>query len=123
MFKLYDLYGFDPVNDMTVDRMHMNFNMLKRELSSHIMTDMKENSSKSINDRDPDVGGLIHKEDFERGLNAVCWTVEQRESGIPTYSSFKDTLGSWKTDQYVKCVSYSSYHFENHVKHCGLGVS
>ena len=30
--SLYDLYRFDPVQDMVIDRMHLTFNMLKREL-------------------------------------------------------------------------------------------
>ena len=102
LFKLYELYGFDPVNDMVVDRMHMNFNMLKREFASYILTDMKETSNRGVNGRDPAVGGLSHKGDFEEALKAVCWTKEQKESGIPTYNSYTDSLGGWKTDQYMK---------------------
>ena len=31
LYKLHSLYGFDPVRDMVVDRMHLSFNLLKKE--------------------------------------------------------------------------------------------
>ena len=31
LFELFFMYGFDPVQDMVIDRMYLSFNMLKRE--------------------------------------------------------------------------------------------
>ena len=59
LFNLHKLYGFEPIKDMVIDRMHLNFNMLKREFLTNIWKDMGENSLKEVNDRKPEDGGLI----------------------------------------------------------------
>jgi succinate dehydrogenase/fumarate reductase-like Fe-S protein len=55
LFELYSLYAFDPVKDMVIDRMHLTFNMLKREFIDQMWVDMGINSDIPINDRDPTV--------------------------------------------------------------------
>ena len=102
LFKLFKLYGFNPVEDMVIDRMHLCFNMLKREVLEKIWADLGENLGKEINNRDPSQGGLIDREEFKAALEEVKWTREQKASGCPKITSLSDKLGGWKSDDYLK---------------------
>ena len=87
---------------MVVDRMHLIFNMLKREFIDQMWIDLGNNSEKPINDRDPAVEGLINREEFGVALNAVHWPKEERASGVARLKSLTDKLGSWKTNEFKK---------------------
>lgn len=99
---LYDLYRFDPVQDMVIDRMHLTFNMLKRELIDQIWVDMQENAGRSVNTRDPADGGLIDRDDFASGLTAVNWPKEEKASGVARVRSLTDKMGGWKSNDFKK---------------------
>ena len=102
LFKLYKLYKFDPIRDMVIDRMHLSFNMLKREFLDKMWSEMGTNSSKPVNERDPSEGGLLFHDEFQSALNMVEWTREQRASGSASVKCLTDKLGGWKSDQFLK---------------------
>ena len=102
LFKLHKLYGFDPIKDMVIDRMHLCFNMLKREFLENMWVDMGDNSARPVNDRDPADGGLLFRDELRDALAKVQWTREQKASGSASVSSLSDKLGGWKSDQFLK---------------------
>lgn len=102
LFTLRKLYGFDPVNDMVIDRMHMCFNLLRKEFIDKIWPDVGDNADVPVNDRNPADGGLVNREDFGRALDAVQWTREEKARGVARLKSLTDKLGSWKSDEFVK---------------------
>lgn len=102
LFELHYLYGFDPINDMTVDRMHLVFNMLKREFLDKLWADVEKNINEDVNQRDPDVGGLLLHGDFSDSLKCMKWTTEQRASGVAKMKHLTDKLGSWKQAEFLK---------------------
>ncbi len=99
LFRLYKLYKFDPVLDMTIDRMHLTFNMLKREFLEKMWADMAKNA---VNDRDPELGGLLVREEFKNALECVNWTTEEKEKGVARMKSLTDKLGSWKSNEFIR---------------------
>ena len=101
-FTLYKLYGFDPVKDMVIDRMHMCFNLLRKEFIDKIWPDIGNNADVPVNDRTPDAGGLLNRGDFGKALEAVRWTREEKAKGVARLKSLTDKLGSWKSDEFVK---------------------
>lgn len=40
LYTLHKLYGFDPVHDMVIDRMHLCFNLLRKEFIDKIWPDI-----------------------------------------------------------------------------------
>lgn len=99
---LHKLYAFDPVRDMVIDRMHVAFNMLKREFVERIWADMGENADQPVNNRDPNVGGLVNRNEFASALNAVAWPREEKASGVARVKSLTDKMGGWKSNDYKK---------------------
>ena len=102
LYQLYKLYGFDPVKDMVVDRMHLCFNLLKREFLQKIWPELGENQDKEVNERDPRRGGLIDRRQFADSYQAVEWTTEQKESGVAKFHNLSENLGGWKTAEFNK---------------------
>ncbi len=102
LFDLYDLYGFDPIQDMLVDRMHLVFNMLKREFLDKFWSDVGENVNVNVNERTPNVGGLLLHGDFSDALKHVKWTAEQKASGVGKLKHLNDKLGGWKHAEFLK---------------------
>lgn len=102
LYTLHKLYGFDPVNDMVIDRMHFCFNLLRKEFIDKIWPDVAGNADVPINDRTPTAGGLVDRDMFEKALNAVRWTREEKARGVARLKSLTDKLGSWKSDEFVK---------------------
>lgn len=102
LFRLRKLYNFDPVKDMVIDRMHLSFNLLKKEFLDKIWPDMGDNADLPVNDRKPELGGLLNRGDFGRGLDAVVWCREEKARGVARLKSLTDKLGSWKSDEFVK---------------------
>lgn len=102
LFELYDLYGFDPVQDMLVDRMHLVFNMLKREFLEKFWSDIGENINVEVNERDPSDGGLLLHGDFSDAFKYVKWTAEQKASGVGKLKHLNDSLGGWKHAEFLK---------------------
>ncbi len=94
LFDLYKLYKFDPVMDMVIDRMHLTFNMLKREFIDKMWADLGENAEKEVNDRDPAVGGLMIRDEFKAAFEAVKWTSEEKGKGVAKIRTLTDKLGS-----------------------------
>lgn len=74
LFRLYTLYKFDPVKDFVIDRIHLSFNTLKKEFLTYMWPDMRDNGTQEINQRDPNVGGLIPRNQFRESLEHVKWT-------------------------------------------------
>jgi len=105
LFQLYMLYGFDPVQDMVIDRMHFTFNMLKREFIDKMWADMGDNKGRPVNSRQPEFGGLIDHGEFGHALDAVCWPTEEKQSGVAKLKSLADKLGSWKSNEFKKYES------------------
>ena len=64
LYRLYNLYAFDPVHDMVIDRMHLSFNLLKREFLECLWPEMGDNALRDPNDRIPADGGLMFRGDF-----------------------------------------------------------
>ncbi len=102
LFELYYLYEFNPAHDLVVDRMHLTFNMLKREFIDKIWADVNNNAQTDVNARDPDVGGLIDHNDFGIALNHVSWPKEEREKGVAKLRSLTDKLGTWKSNEFKR---------------------
>ena len=105
-FRLYDLYGFDPIKDLVIDAMHaVVLNLLRRELEDHIFCDMGPNASLAIEDRDPTSGGVLRRNDLITALSKVNWTTELRDGRIPTLNpdpSSGSKLGNWKAEEFSK---------------------
>ena len=102
LLELFKLYKFDPVNDMLIDKMHLSFNMLKKEFLEKMWSDPKGNTNLPPNDRDPDNGGIMSRHDFKDNLEKVVWTREQKASGVAKVKFLTDKLGGWKSDEYYK---------------------
>lgn len=102
LFQLHTLCGFDLVNDLVVDRMHLTFNTLKKEFLMYIWADLGENADRDIDERDPSVGGLVSRNDLKEHLEHVKWTKQQKASGVPSTKSLTDKLGGWKADDFLK---------------------
>lgn len=105
LFDLYKLYKFDPVMDMTIDRMHLVFNMLKREFVGKMWPDLGENAAKEVNDRDPAVGGLLDHSEFKIAYEAIKWTSEEKGKGVGRIKTLTDKLGGWKSNEFKRCCS------------------
>ena len=82
LFSLYKLYKFDPVKDMVIDRMHLTFNMLKHEFLDKMWADMQGNDLLTVNERNPEVVGLLNRNDFRVALEAVDMTSEEKAKGV-----------------------------------------
>jgi hypothetical protein len=87
---------------MLVDRMHLVFNMLKREFIDKFWSNIDENINVEVNDRNPDVGGLLLHGDFSDALKHVKWTKEQKASGVGKLKHLDDSLGGWKHAEFLK---------------------
>ncbi|XP_048576071.1 uncharacterized protein LOC125557470 [Nematostella vectensis] len=105
LFVLYRLYGFDPVKDMVIDRMHLTFNMIKREFLEKMWKDMGDNATLPVNERDPQSGGLLNRADFSAALEAVNWTTEEKAKGVARLKSLTDKLGAWKSNEFKRFSS------------------
>ncbi|CAB3982717.1 Hypothetical predicted protein [Paramuricea clavata] len=105
LFQLYKLYQFNPVLDMSIDRMHLTFNMLKREFIDKMWADIRENADEEVNARDPEVGGLLDHEEFKHALECINWTKEEKEKGVGGIRSLTDKLGSWKSNEFKSSVA------------------
>ena len=64
--------------------------------------DQGDNSERSIEERDPDAGGLLIRIDLKENLEKVPWTKEQRASGVAKITFLSEKRGGWKSDEYVK---------------------
>ena len=102
LYTLHKLYGFDPVHDIMIDRMHLCFNLLRKEFIDKIWPDVAGNADLPVNDRTPASGGLIDRGSFGKALDAVRWTREEKARGVARLKSLTDKLGSWKSDEFVK---------------------
>ena len=102
LYTLHKLYGFDPVHDMVIDRMHLCFNLLRKEFIDKIWPDIGGNADVSVTDRTPAAGGLVERGAFGKALDAVQWTREEKARGVAKLKSLTDKLGSWKSDEFVK---------------------
>ena len=87
---------------MMMDRMHLSFNMLKHEFLEKMWINMRDNSSKPVNERNPEDGGLVVHEELQCALHIVEWTREQKARGSASVKCLTDKLGGWKSDQYIK---------------------
>lgn len=105
LYTLHKLYGFDPVHDIMIDRMHLCFNLLRKEFIDKIWPDVAGNADLPVNDRTPASGGLIDRGSFGKALDAVRWTREEKARGVARLKSLTDKLGSWKSDEFVKFAS------------------
>ena len=102
LFELYKLYKFDPVKDMVIDRMHLTFNMLKREFLDKMWPDLGENMQRDVNEREPADGGLLDREEFKAALQSVEWTTEEKGKGVARMNALTDKLGGWKSNEFKR---------------------
>ena len=102
LLELHKLCKFHPVKDMVTDKMHLSFNMLKKEFLEKMWADQGGNSGRPVEERDPDAGGLLTRIDLKENLEKVLWTKEQRASGVAKIKFLSEKLGGWKSDEYVK---------------------
>ena len=102
LFELHKLYSFDPVLDMTIDRMHVVFNMLKKEFLEKMWADLGENAVREVNDRVPNDGGLLVREELKQALGSVEWTCEEKEKGVARLNTLTDKLGGWKSNEFKR---------------------
>lgn len=102
LFELYRLYGFDPVHDMVIDRMHNTFNMLKKEFLEKMWPELGDNEGLPVNERSPDNGGLLNRGDFSKAITAVRWTTEEYQKGVARLKSLTDKLGGWKSNEFKR---------------------
>ena len=105
LYKLYDLCGFDPVQDLVVDVMHsLALNLIRSELEQRLLTDPDTTSS-------PD--GLLQRRDLAEALGKVNWYTELRDGRIPQVSSSapsgKHKLGHWKAEEFTKFAIVAPY--------------
>ncbi|KAK3737217.1 hypothetical protein QZH41_011273 [Actinostola sp. cb2023] len=104
-----DLKGHQEITlyagDMVIDRMHLTFNMLKREFIDKMWADMGDNKGRPVNSRQPEFGGLINHGEFGHALDAVYWPTEEKQSGVAKLKSLADKLGSWKSNEFKKFSS------------------
>ena len=102
LLELHKLYKFDPIKDMVTDKMHLSFNMLKKEFLDKMWCDAGENAARPVEQRDPEVGGLLIRTELKDNLEKVLWTKEQRASGVAKIECLSEKLGGWKSDEYLK---------------------
>lgn len=100
LYTLHKLY--DPVHDMVIDRMHLCFNLLRKEFIDKIWPDIGGNADVSVTERTRAAGGLVERGAFGKALDAVQWTREEKARGVAKLKSLTDKLGSWKSDEFVK---------------------
>lgn len=102
LYALHKLYGFDPVGDMVIDRVHLCSNLWRKEFTDQIWPDIGGNANVSVTDRTPAAGGLVEWGAFGKALTAVQWTREEKARGVARLKSLIDKFGSWKSDEFVK---------------------
>ena len=73
--------------------------MLKREFLDKFWLDVGENINVEVNERDPNVGGLLLHGDFSDRLKYVKWTSEQ---SVGKLKHLNDKLCSWKHAESLK---------------------
>lgn len=79
-FRLYDLCGFNPVQDLVIDAMHaVVLNLVRTELLNHLLADLGPNATVPSLDRDPTRGGLLDKSDLAKALRKIWWSTELRD--------------------------------------------
>lgn len=64
--------------------------------------DLGQNAGAEMNARDPDVGGLIDREEFRHALECVNWTTEEKEKGVARMKTLNDKLGGWKSNEFKR---------------------
>ena len=110
LFQLYDLCGFDPVQDLVVDVMHsLTLNLIRSELEHHLL---KDNDTSSL-----DVAGvrrgLLERRELAEALGKVDWYMELRDGRVPrvcpTEPSGKHKLGHWKAEEFAKFAIVAPY--------------
>ena len=86
------LCGFDPVNDLSIDTMHVVLNLVRSELEK-LLTCTDANDSVSVN-----------RTKLASALRYVPWTSELKDGRIPAITGASDPtdLGHWKTEEFVK---------------------
>lgn len=87
---------------MTIDRMHVVFNMLKKEFLEKMWADLGENAVREVNDRVPNDGGLLVREELKQALGSVEWTCEEKEKGVARLNTLTDKLGGWKSNEFKR---------------------
>lgn len=84
---MYDLCGFNPVQDLVIDAMHaVVLNLVRTELLNHLLADLGPNDTVPSLDRDPTRGGLLDKSDLAKALRKIEWTTELRDGRVPSIS-------------------------------------
>lgn len=107
-YRLRVLCGFDPVQDMVVDSMHaISLNLIRTELD-HLLADLGANKGVSVENRDPQKGGLLDRKELACALSCVPWTAELKDERVPSVatgdSTSKHHLGYWKCEEFSKFV-------------------
>ena len=108
-YRLYDLYGFNPLLDLTIDTMHtIVLNMIKTELEAHLLADLGPNADLPIEERKASLGGLLDSKDLVEALQEMEWTTEMKDgcvSRLKLQYHGKGKLGHWKAEEFSKFIS------------------
>ena len=98
-YKWYSLCGFDPVNDLSIDTMHVVLNLVRSELEK-LLTCTDANNSV-----------LVDRTKLASALRYVPWTSELKDGRIPAITGGSDPthLGHWKTEEFVKFALVAPY--------------
>ena len=103
-YRLFDLCGFDPVKDLTIDAMHaIVLNLIRTELTI-LLADLGRNSTLQPSERDPSNGGLLDKQSLASAIQKVEWTPELKDGRIPTFCKDGQKLSYWKAEEFSKFI-------------------
>ena len=104
LYRLNDLCGFDPIQDLTIDAMHaITLNLVRTDLA-HILADLGPNSSLEPTERDPANGGLVNRQSLASAIQKVEWTPELKDGRVPTFCKDAQTLSYWKAEEFSKFI-------------------
>ena len=95
-YRWYSLCGFDPVNDLVIDPMHVVLNMTKNKLELLLGRGQEQ--------------PVINQLELADALRCL-WTPELRNGCVPTLTASSDQLhlGNRKTEEFIKFVKVSPF--------------
>ena len=76
--------------------------MLELEFLEQMRSDIGDNSSRRVDERDLFDGGLLFHSEFQQALDKVQWTQEQKTSGSALVHGLFDKLSGKTSDKFLK---------------------
>ena len=106
-YHLYDLCGFDPVQDLVIDAMHaIVLNLIRTELEVHLLADLGANADQMPLERDSKIGGLLDRTSLAKASDNVEWLTELKDGRVPSVANSYESkkLGHWKAEDLSKFI-------------------